>query len=186
MSWQPPSSPYLLNQVALSNAVRRLWVDNNQWLRALVYSILFNIGDRAAIEARLGQTAQGFGDLFGEFYGPEAAEKIRANYLEYVGALEVMIEAYRDNNVAVISEQRDVLYRISDELAQFYAQINRYLDRSTLQIMLYELVNETENGIAHITTGDFTQEIQAYDQWMEQGYRVSDELTTGILRQFRI
>ena len=177
-------SPALLNQIELSNTVRKLWVDNSQWVRALIYSIFLNIGNRSAIEARLNRVAEEFGTLFSRYYGEETGNKVRANYLRYVLALETMLEAYRDNNVPVILEQRDQLYKTSDELAQLLAHVNRYWDLATLQVLLYELVNDTENEIAHIGTSDFAQEIQAHDQLVDQGYRVADELTSGILRQF--
>lgn len=175
-----------LNQVELSNTIRRLWVDNSQWIRALVYSVFFNIGDRAAIEVRLNRVADQFAELFTRYYGPEAGDRIRVNYLMYIQALEGMIEAYRNNDATAVQGYREQLYQIADNLAQYYAQLNRYWDQATLQVMLYELINNTESEIAHIGTSDFAQEIEAHDRLMDQAYRLSDELTTGINRQFRV
>ncbi len=184
--WQTGRTQYLLNQVALSNSIRRLWVNNNQWIRALIFSILYGIGDQQAIEERLRQNAEEFATLFAQFYGQETANRIRENYVRYVQALTRMIEAYRDNDISTIATQREVLYQVADELAQIYSEINRYWDRATLQILIYELVNFTENQIMRTVGGDFAQSIQEYDEFMEQGYRLSDELTSGILRQFQV
>lgn len=175
-----------LNQVELSNTIRRLWVDNNQWLRALVYSVFFNIGDRDAIEVRLNQVAEEFAQLFSRYYGPEAGDKIRDNYLMYIQALEGMLQAYRRNDSTAVLAYREQLYLAADELAQLYAQLNRYWDKATLQVMLYTLINDTESELAYIGAGDFPQEVAAHDRLMDQAYRLSDELTTGITRQFRV
>ncbi len=176
----------VLNQVALSNTIRRLWVDNSQWIRAYIYSILYGIGDRAAIEARLGRVAEGLGIFFEQYYGEEVARKISANYKRYIEELARMAEAYRNGDLALVSTQREVLYDTADELAALYAHVNRFFDQPTIQIMLYELINNIEKEITSILTGNYTQEIEAHDELTDQAYRLADETASGIYRQFRI
>lgn len=176
----------VLNQVALSNTIRRLWVDNSQWIRAYIYSILYGIGDRAAIEARMGRVAEGLGMFFEQYYGEEIGRKVSSNYMRYIQELARMVEAYRDGDVALVSSQREVLYDIADELAALYAHVNRFLDQPTIQIMLYELINITEKEITSILTSNYAQEIEAHDQLMDQAYRLADETASGVYRQFRI
>lgn len=184
--WQTGRTQYLLNQVALSNSLRRVWVNNNQWIRALLYSILYGIGDQQAIEQRLAQNADDFANVFTQFYGQETGNRIRDNYVMYVQNLARLIEAYRDNDVSVIATQRETLGQVADDLARLLSEINRYWDLPTLQVLIQELVDRTENQIMKIVSGDFSQSIQEHDEFMEQGYRLSDELTTGILRQFQV
>lgn len=184
--WQTGKTQYLLNQVALSNSVRRLWVNHNIWLRALMFSIIYGIGDREAVEERLRQNADEFTTLFAQFYGQDTGNRIRENYLRHVQNVARLIEAYRDNDVSAITDARTDLYQTGDALAQIYSEINRFWDRATLQAYIDELINLTENQIARIVNGDFSQSIQEYDQFMEQGYRLSDELTFGMLKQFQV
>lgn len=183
---QPPVGRLLPSQVELSNTIRRLWVDSNRWIRAFIISIIFNLGNREAIEARLGQIADAFAGLFTQYYSQQVGDRVRENYLRYVQNLELMTEAYRDNNLEAVAEQRKVLYGIADELAQEYSRINRYWDMATMQILLHELVDATERQIMSITAGDFVSDIEANDKFMEQAYRLADELTYGMLRQFWI
>ncbi|HWR22254.1 MAG TPA: hypothetical protein VN366_02155 [Feifaniaceae bacterium] len=185
-TWQTSTTQYLLNQVALSNSIRRLWVNNNQWIRALTYSILYGIGDRQAIEQRLAQNAEDFSTLFTQFYGQDVGNRVRANYNSYIQSLARMIEAYRDNDLSAVASRREELNRISDDLAQIFARINRYWDLATIQALIRELMDLTQSQIIRIMSGEFSQSIQDYDQAMEQAYRVSDELTTGILKQFQV
>lgn len=185
---QPFTGKFLPGQVELSNTIRRLWVDNNRWIRTLISRILFNIGGREgreSVEIRLAQIASDFGNLFAQYYGEEVGHNIRVNYLRYIDALELLIEAYRDNDLAAATTQRQILYGIADELAREYSKINKYWDMPTLQILLYELINDTENQIISILAGDYVKDIEEYDAFMEQAYRISDELTYGMLRQFQ-
>lgn len=177
---------YLLNQVALSNSIRRLWVDNNLWMRSLIYSILFDLGDREVIQAQLRKNADAFAGLFAQFYGQQTGQRVRTLFLNYMQSAEAMIQAYKDNDLPAVAVQNQNLYRFADDLSQLYADINRYWDKMTLQAMLYELINLTEYEIMHIRAGEFSQSAGNYDEIMNQAYRLSDELTYGMLRQFQV
>lgn len=176
-------SPAVLNQIAVSNNIRRLWVDNTQWIRALVYSVFYNIGNQDAILARLNKLANDFGTLFAQYYGEDTGNKVRENYMQYVQEVYSMILAYREDNKALISDERQALYDTADELAAIYARINRYWDEPTMQILLYALVNATENKIQSVDSGDYVREIAAHDEFIEQSYNLADELTYGIIKQ---
>ena len=184
--FQTGTTQYLLNQVALSNSMRSIWVNNNQWIRELIFSILFDIGDRDAIEARLRQNAEDFSAIFTQFYGQEIGARIRQNYLSYIQGISALLEAFRNNDPSGIANQRRILYDAADQLAQTLSEINRYWDRATLQAQIHELVNFAENEILRITGGDYAESIREYDEWMEQTYHFADDLASGILRQFHI
>ena len=179
-------SPAILNQIAVSNAIRRLWVDNTQWIRALVYGAFYNIGNQDAILARLDRLANDFGTLFAQYYGEDTGGQVRETYLKYVREVSEMIRGYRENNQALISDEREALYNTADELAALYARVNRFWDEPTMQMLLYGLVNATEDKIQSVASGDYVREIAAHDEFIEQSYNLSDALTLGILRQFRL
>ena len=184
--WQSPVKRFLPNQVEISNTIRRYWVDTARWLRNVVYSNILNLGNHEAIEARLNQTADAFGALFTQFYGQETGNRVRASFLQFFDAVKEMVEAYQINDAAAIEQQRASMYAAADELAEILSQVNRYWDRMTLQALLHVLAASAESQIANIATGNYEQEIEAYDQFIEQIYRISDEFTYGILRQFQI
>lgn len=184
--WQTARTQYLLNQVALSNSIRRIMVSNNQWIRALIFSILYGRVDQQAIEQRLVQNANELGMLFAQFYGQETGNRVRDNYLTYLQNLGKMIEAYRDNDLSAVATQRKRLNQNANSFAQLLSGINRYWDLAALEALIAELVNLAESQILRIMSGEFTQSIQEYDEFMNQAYRLSDELTTGMLRQFQV
>lgn len=187
--WQPNLTRYLPAQVELSNTIRRIVMDHNRWVRTLISRIIFNIGGqsgRKAAEDRLEQISGKFADFFAEYYGEDFGKKVQENYRSYIQHIELMIEAYRDNNPDAAAEQRSILYGIADEFANLASHINRYWDFATMQIIIRELVNTTEEQILSIVYGDYMQDAEKYDNFMDQAYRLADELTYGILRQFQV
>ena len=187
MAFSPTSrSQYLLNQVALSNTIRKLWVDNNQWTRALIHNVMLDQSGQDELVKRVEQNAQDFATIYEQFYGKDSADQIKRlinNDLE--GTLR-LIRAYKDDDPQAIRSAREALYANANELARFLAGINRYWDMATLQTMLYEIVNLREYETMLIRDKEFAKSIQQHDELMDQGYRLADEITYGILKQFQI
>lgn len=187
MAFSPSShSQYLLNQVALSNSIRRLWVDNNQWTRALIFSILYNQGDRDELISRLRQNADDFATIFAQFYSQQTADQIRRFINNGLDGTIRMIEAYKANDAQAIRSAREYLYANANDIATYLSRINRYWDMPTLQVMLYEIINLIEYETMLIRDGAFEESIKQHDELMNQAYKLSDELTYGILKQFQV
>ena len=147
---------------------------------------LYGIPDREEIMDHLVNIAEEYRRLLGQYYEEDVVEDLRDNYLRYIRNLEIFIEAYKDNDIVLIEKQREILYGIGDELARVLSRINIYWDRSVLQTMIFQIINSTEQQIIDIIAGDYVKGIEDYDIFMKQVYRLSDELTYGILRQFPI
>ncbi len=172
--------------VEISNIIREFWSDTNRWIVAFIRSILFGTPDREAIKKRLLSSAVDYSSLLGRYYGEDVVGRLSANYLRYIRNLETLIEAYRDNNIDLIEQQRNILYGIGDELVNIFLGLNIYWDRTILQAMIYQIINSTEQQIVDIISGDYQKWIEDNDLFMRQVYRFSDEITYGILRQFPV
>ncbi|HWR21966.1 MAG TPA: hypothetical protein VN366_00685 [Feifaniaceae bacterium] len=177
---------YLLNQVALSNAIRRLWADNSQWTWALIYSILYGQADRNAVVARLQRNADDFASIFSEFYGQQTGELVREYINNDLEGTIRMIEAYKANDVRAVRRAREYLYRNADELSRHLSRVNPYWDMPSLQVMFNEIINLLEYETMLIRDGRPDESIRRHDELMEQAYRLSDDLTYGILKQFQV
>ncbi len=182
---QPPER-FLPMQVELSNSIRRSWMDLARYLRSLILSYTLNLGNQAAIEERLKGIATGAQTQFSQFYGPQVGDRIKQIYLDYFHSVHELIKAYLANNQEDIRLYRELMYGNADEVSQLLASVNRYWDRATLQAMLYVLVNDTEKQIANLVSGNYVQDVESYDEYVDEIYRISDELTYGLFQQFRI
>lgn len=131
-------------------------------------------------------SAEEYSSLLRQYYGEDVVDRLRANYLRYIRNLETFIDGYKNQNTALIEQQRNILYGIGDELANILSGINIYWDLSILQPIIYQIIDSTEQQIIDIISGDYEKWIEDYEVFMKQVYRLSDEITYGILRQFPV
>lgn len=174
-----------LSSTAISNAIRRLEVDNISWTTALMYSLLFGPPTGVPVmRERLIRNAEDFGRLFGEVYGQEVGNQVKDIMNRYLEGTIALIEAYRDEDTAVIQEKRNALYDVADDLAALLAGVNPYLDQSSAQAVLYKIIYNNEEEILRIKNRDYEKSIQSHDELQSLLYEFSDELAMAIIRQF--
>jgi hypothetical protein len=174
-----------LNQAALSNALRRVWVDYVSWMTALIYTIMFGTHDQSAVETRLRQNAEDYAGIFAQFYGDAVGARLRSIFVQFQEEMAQLIQAYKANDITDISDRRQALYALGEELAMVLSQLNPYWDEASLEVGLYEMINQFEDEIVHIIRQEFEQSIEAYDRLLAQAYQTADEMTYGLQRQFR-
>ena len=184
--WQPPAQRPLPSDIELANSVQRRWMDLARWLRYFIYSEILGLGNREAAESRLTQIANDVGSFYARYYGPEIGTSAQAIYQNYFFHVKDMIEAYKNNDMALIEQQRYSMYKDAYDFSKLLSGVNRYWDEATLQALLYVLVDNTEKQIEYIINRNYEDEIVAYDQYVEQIYRIADEITYGLIRQFNI
>lgn len=176
----------MLNSTAISNAIRKLEVDNISWMTALMYTILF--GPPVGIEdyrLRLIRNAEDFGRFFAQFYGQEVGGQVQDIMERYLDGMIALIEAYRDDNdLEAIQTRRDILYDIADELAQLLSSVNPYWEKRSAQAVLYKIIYNNEEEILRIKNRDYVKSIQSHDELQTLLYAFSDELAAGIMKQF--
>ncbi len=142
-----PTEPFLPVRVKLANNIREFWADTNTWIIALIRSILYDIPDREEIMDHLVENAEEYASLLRQYYGEDVVGRLRGNYLRYIRNLEMLIDAYKDSNIALIEQQRQILYGIGDELARILSGINKYWDISLLQTMIFQIIYSIEQQI---------------------------------------
>lgn len=71
---------------------------------------------------------------------------------KFAYAVKTLAEAYRDNNLPVIEEQRLLLYEALEEFTNFYIQNNIYLDSTSIRMLLYEYGNLLEPSRPEVRT----------------------------------
>lgn len=174
-----------LNSTAISNAIRKLEVDNISWMTALTYTILYGppagVGD---MRLRLIRNAEDFGRFFGGFYGQEVGGQVQDIMERYLDGMVALIEAYRDESLNAIQSRRDTLYDIADELAQLLSSVNPYWEKRSAQAVLYKIIYNNEEEILRIKNRDYVKSIQSHDELQRLLYEFSDELAAGIMKQF--
>lgn len=182
---QPPQR-LLPTQVELSNTIRKNGMDLARYQRDLILRYTLDLGNQAAIEERMRKIVDNTQAQFAQFYGPQVGDRIKQLFLDYFHSVQELFKAYLNNNETDIRLYRDMMYRNADEFSELFASVNRYWDKATLQTMLYVLANDTEKQIANLVSGNYAEDVEGYDEYVEEIYRLSDEFTYGLLKQFRI
>ncbi len=182
---QSPTVPPLSGSISLTNALRELWVDNISWMTSIMYSVLSGY-DTGAMQRRLDRNTEEFGALFDYYYGKEVGNFIRDNFTSFISEMTLLIEAYRDDNVPLIEQKRNVLFDLADDLSLVLSQINPYWERTALQAGLYSVISEYEEEIVSTKMREYQKSIQAHDRLQDLLYRVSDEMAAGIIQQFQV
>lgn len=184
---QPIVERFLPPQVRLSNTIIKIWVDINRLIRGYIVSAIFNVGGQAskdAINADLERVAQELRNLIIQYYSDDIGNQVQADFFNYIYHLEQMIEAYSNNDEKAVSQHRNHLFFFANIYAQSYAVINNYLSRATIETLFYRLVNSVEKQIISAIDQDFVRDIEEYEAFMTIAYRLADEFTYGMLRQF--
>lgn len=179
------SSYYRLNQMALSNSVRRAWADFAAWTFILLYAILHGTHAPDIVENRLYKTADSFTELIAQFLGKDTGARMSQLIKEIIAGIARLARAYRDNDLSEVSVQHEALYERADELAAMFSQLSRYWDEAEIQAMLYEVFSDIEKLLVSIAAQDTGQVIRQYDALTSQAYKLSDELVTGLVQMLQ-
>ncbi len=186
--WQPAPMRFLPAQVELNNRIRAILMNHNRWVRVLIGRILYNINSNAqsVVQERLNTISNELTSLFTQYYGAETAKRVQELYTRYTQAVAALAHEYQENDMEGATEQRAILYGVADDIAHLAVNINRFWDFAIMQTILRELVNTTEDQITSIMTGNFIEDADQYDSFMDQAARLADEMTYGMLKQFQL
>ena len=177
---------FLLNQVELSNVLRRYWSDYAHWTWTIFVSRLFDLEHLPALERRLLNIASDIANVFRSLYGDTVANRLERVLSEHYYTLIAMSDALAkgDMETAAVLHQR--LYQQLDEVVEILGNSNSNIDKAELQILLYDLLSLLEQEAVMIFSRQYEESTQQYDMVYDQAMRIADYLGYAIIRQIRI
>lgn len=177
---------FLLNQVELSNLLRRYWTDRIHWTRSLFITTLFDLENKPYLEQRILRNATDIANVFRSLYGDAIANRIERILTEYYDTFFELSDALarQDMDTANIHYQR--LFEQLDELVEVLGNANRYIDKEELRVLLYELLQLSQEEASLIYSRQYQESIDQYDKLYEQAVRIADYLARAIIEQIRI
>ncbi len=177
---------YLLNQVELSNLLRRYWSDNIHWTRGLYISTLFDLENKPYIERRMLRNATDISNVFRFLYGDAVAERIERILSEYTTTFFEMSDALAHQDMDTANKLYQRLFEQLDELVQVLGNTNRYIDKEELRVMLYDLLYLSQEEASQIYSRQYQESIDQYDEIYDQATRIADYLARAIIEQIRV
>jgi hypothetical protein len=173
-------------ELALRNDMRKLWEDHITWTRLAIISLTTESPDTAATVGRLLQNQADIGDAIKPFYGEAAGDELTRLLQEHILIAADIIAAAMAGDGPGVAEGQERWRANADEIAAFLNAANpRAWKLREMKEMLYEHLRLTTNEVVARLQGDWETDVATYDQIHLQALEMADELSTGIVQQFK-
>lgn len=171
-------------QFELYSSMRLLWLQHVYWTRLLIISILDDLKDLEATQARLLKNPVDLGILFGEYYGEEVQKLITDLLTEHLVIGSQLITATKNNQTELINQLNAKWYTNADNIAKAMASINPYYLEEEVKEMMYMHLDLTKREVSLRLQGKFAEDIINFDNLEQEILAMADYFVDGIIRQF--
>lgn len=173
-----------LEEFDLSNDMRMTWVQHVMWTRMLIISIVNELKDIDAVTERLLRNPKDLAYLFRPFYGDATADKIDELLTEHLTIGKALITATKNRNTSMTNDLNNRWYNNADRMAKAFASINPYYSYEDMRDMLYRHLDLTKQEVAARLAGNYSLDIQSFDEVEQQALGMADVFTNGLVNQF--
>ena len=172
-------------EIALRNAMRKLWEDHITWTRLFIVSAAADLPDKAPTTNRLLQNQVDIGNAIKPYYGDAAGEKLTALLKEHITTAAEIVTAAKAGDTAKMQDANRRWFANADAIAAFLSGANpKNWSSAGMKAMMHEHLNLTTSEVQARLKGDWAADIAAYDKVHEQILRMADMLSEGIINQF--
>ncbi|WP_292527389.1 hypothetical protein [Methanoculleus sp.] len=175
---------YSQEEFELRTTMDSLWTEHVVWTRMYIVSSLENAPDTNATAARLLSNQEDIGNAIKPFYGEEAGDNLTALLKEHILIAVDIIEAVKAENTSQVQTDSARWNQNADDIAAFLADKNPYFEESAIREALYQHLAMTNDEVVARVNGNYTADIEAYDEIYDQILVLSDTLSDGIVQQF--
>jgi hypothetical protein len=169
----------------LHDTTRKLWTDHVNWARVFIIGGAAGLPDQPAVVNRLQQNAADMGSAIGQYYGDAAGSRMTALFQEHVSLFGDLFKAMKANDQAQVQQLMQQLDANVDQQAATLSNLNpQWWPQAQVSQMLHEhetlLGNEAKARLAKDWSGD----VSAADQVLDQALQIGDAMADGIAGQF--
>jgi hypothetical protein len=156
-------------QVALHDAMRKLWEDHVTWTRLAVISLTTGAPDTNATVGRLLKNQVDIGNAVKPFYGSAAGDQLTALLKEHILIAADLIAAAKSGNQAAVA-----LNSLNP----------RFWKLDALKAELHMHLKLTTDEVVARLQGDWAADVVAYDGVHGHMLHLADLLSSGLAKQF--
>ena len=179
------SAPVTQKELALSNAMRKLWEDHITWTRIVIIDFAAGLPDLTLAEKRLLRNQTDLGNAIKPYYGAAAGNALtkllRTHILEAVPVLTYA----KSGDQAKLKKALAAWYANGRQIAAFLTKANpsAWPLPMTQSMMKNHLDLTTQEAVARLQ-GKWAADIAAYDAVHREILGMADMLSAGIVQQF--
>jgi hypothetical protein len=165
--------------------MRKLWEDHITWTRLAIVSFAGGLPDFDQTAARLVRNQTDIGNAVKPYYGRKAGERLTALLEEHIAGAVELLKAAKAGDDAAFASAEDAWYRNGRQIARFLSDANpRFLPFARIDRLMRGHLDVTLEEAAHRLSGDFAADIRDYEHIHRHILRMSDAISSGIIRQF--
>jgi hypothetical protein len=171
--------------VALRTDMRKLWEDHVTWTRLAIISLEAGTPDTDATVARLLRNQTDLGNAIKPYYGNAAGKALTAELRTHILIAADLIAAAKARDQAKLADAQARWTANADQIAATLHSVNpNYWGLDAMKAEMHQhLKLTTEEAVARLH-GDWSADVAAYDKVHTHILKMSDMLTSGIVKQF--
>lgn len=171
-------------QVALSMAMRELWVEHVVYTRNYIISAIANLGDKDVVAKRLLKNQDDIGNAIATYYGKDAGKALTGLLREHILISADVIEAAKNDNIDNLEQAQQKWFANADEIAVFLSNANPNWSKDHLSTMLLKHLKLTTGEVTSRLANNWKEDIHFFEQVSAEILEMADDLTAGIVKQF--
>jgi hypothetical protein len=180
----PRSEPDSPKEMALHDAMRKLWEDHIIWTRVFIISAAGDLPDKAAATERLLQNQVDIGNAIKPYYGDAAGDKLTALLKEHITTAAEIVTAAKAGDKAKQDDATKRWLANADQIADFLSSANpKNWPQAEMRKMMRDHLNLTTEEVVARLQGNWAADIAAFDKVHQQVLQMADMLAAGIVKQ---
>lgn len=165
-------------------ALRDLWVDHVIWTRQYIVAAVADAPDTDYAAQRLLDNQVDIGNAIKPFYGDGAGDTLTTLLQDHILIAGDLLAAAKAGDSSGLEEAEEKWYQNADDIATFLSDANPHWPKDHLVNMLDDHLALTKAEAVARLTGDYSADINAFDEIHDQAMTMADELADGIVKQF--
>jgi hypothetical protein len=183
-AWSPKPQQESTKDMALHDAMRKLWEDHIIWTRVFIISAAADLPDKAVATDRLLQNQVDIGNAIKPYYGDAAGDKLTTLLKEHITTAAEIVTAAKAADKAKQDDATKRWFANADQIADFLSNANpKNWPQAEMRKMMRDHLNLTTEEVVARLQKNWAADIAAFDKVHEQILHMADMLTAGIVKQ---
>lgn len=169
---------------SLKTAMRKLWADHVIWTRQYIVAALGGTPDAGAAAERLLKNQEHIGAAIVPYYGQAAGTKLTALLKEHILIAVDLLAAAKAGDDARFQQEDQKWSANAAAIAAFLSAANPHWTKEDVVDLLNLHLSLTKGEAVARLSGNWEDDVKAFDDIFTEILTVSDTLADGIVRQF--
>ena len=168
----------------LKSDMRKLWEDHILWTRNVIFNIVDELPGTAQAVNRLLQNQVDIGNAIKPYYGNNAGNQLIALLNDHITIAADLLNALDEGNTTAFNNSWALWVANADAIAAFLSAANPNWPLSEMRAMMHDHLNATAAEAQARKTGNYANDVIAFETVHLQILEMADMLTEGIIKQF--